>query len=223
MKENGEGRVGLWRGFRVAAVATAALGLLACSATTMVTSWKAPGASKATVKKVLVLGVSKTDGLRRTYEDDFAAELNKLGYLAVASYNWAPDASKIDEGALAARIKAEGVTNVLVTRLVGKKEVTTITAPTYAGVGYAGYGPRYYGGWGSYYSVGYSTVVSPGYVYTNDVVTLETNFYDAAKEQDALLWTGQTETTLSQSDAAGSKIASVIQAVVYNMRAKGVL
>ena len=221
MKENNvEGRAGIRRGFRVAAVATAAIGLLACSATTMVTSWKAPGASKATVKKVLVLGVSNTDSLRRTYEDDFSAAINKLGYLAVASYNWAPDASKIDEGALAARIKAEGVTNVLVTRLVGKKEVTTITAPTYAGVGY---GPGYYGGWGSYYSVGYSTVVSPGYVYTNDVVTLETNFYDAAKEQDALLWTGQTETTLSQSDAAGSKIASVIQAVVYNMRAKGVL
>jgi hypothetical protein len=98
-----------------------------------------------------------------------------------------------------------------------------VTSPTYAGVGYAPYGPRYYGGWGSYYSVGYSTMVSPGYVYTNDVVTLETNFYDAAKEQDALLWTGQTETTLSPSDAAGSKIASVIQAVVYNMRAKGVL
>ena len=223
MKENNEeGRAGIWRGFRVAAVATAVAGLLACSATTMVTSWKAPGASKVTVKKVLVLGVSKTDGLRRTYEDDFAAELNKLGYLAVASYNWAPDASKIDEGALAARIKAEGVTNVLVTRLVGTKEVTTITAPTYA-VGYAPYGPGYYGGWGSYYSHGYTTMVSPGYAYTNDVVTLETNFYDAAKEQDALLWTGQTETTLSQSDAAGSKIASVIQAVVYNMRAKGVL
>jgi len=223
MNKNEEGRVGLWRGFRVAAVATAAIGLLACSATTMVTSWKAPGASKATVKKVLVLGVSNTDSLRRTYEDDFAAELSKLGYLAVASYNWAPDASHLDEGALAARIKAEGVTNVLVTRLVGKKEVTTITAPTYAGVGYAPYGPRYYGGWGSYYSVGYTTMVSPGYAITNDVVTLETNFYDASKGTDALLWSGQTETTLSPSDAAGSKIASVIQAVVYNMRAKGVL
>jgi len=220
MNKNEEGRVGLWRGFRVAAVATAAIGLLACSATTMVTSWKAPGASKATVKKVLVLGVSNTDSLRRTYEDDFASELSKLGYLAVASYNWVPDASKIDEGALAARIKAEGVTNVLVTRLVGKKEVTTITAPTYAGVGY---GPGYYGGWGSYYGYGYSTMVSPGYAITNDVVTLETNFYDASKATDALVWSGQTETTLSPSDAAGSKIASVIQAVVYNMRAKGVI
>ena len=223
MKENNEkGRAGIWRGFRVAAVATAAVGLLACSATTMVTSWKAPGASKATVKKVLVLGVSNTDSLRRSYEDDFVASLNKLGYQAVASYNWVPDASKIDEGALAARIKAESVTNVLVTRLVGTKEVTTVTAPTY-GVGYAPYGPAYYGGWGSYYSYGYATVVSPGYVYTNNVVTLETNFYDSSKEKDALLWSGQTETTLSPSDAAGSKIASVIQAIVYNMRAKGVL
>jgi len=66
-------------------------------------------------------------------------------------------------------------------------------------------------------------VVSPGYVYTNNVVTLETNFYDSSKEKDSLLWSGQSETTLSQSDAAGSKIASVIEAIVYNMRAKGVL
>jgi hypothetical protein len=222
MKDDNEGRSVRWRGFQVAAVATAAIGLLACSATTMVTSWKAPNANKATVKKVLVLGVSNTDSLRRTYEDDFVASLTKLGYLAVASYNWVPDASKIDEGALAARIKAEGVTNVLVTRLVGTKEVTTVTAPTY-GVGFAPYGPAYYGGWGSYYNYGYATMMSPGYVYTNNVVTLETNFYDSSKEKDALLWSGQTETTLSPSDAAGSKIASVIQAIVYNMRAKEVL
>ncbi len=172
---------------------------------------------------MLVLGVSNTDSLRRSYEDDFVAAINKLGYLAVASCAWAPDASQIDQSALASRIKAEGVTNVLVTRLVGKREVTTVTAPTYAGVGYAPYGPRYYGGWGSYYSVGYSTMVSPGYTITNDIVTLETNFYDGSKETDALLWSGQTETTLSPSDAAGSKISSVIEAVVYEMRAKGVI
>jgi hypothetical protein len=173
-----------------------------------------------TVKKVLVLGVSTVDSLRRTYEDEFVADLQKLGYVAVASYKWAPDAANLDQDALAARIKAESVTNVLVTRLVGKKEVTTITAPTYA---YAPYGPAYYGGWGSYYHYGYTAMVSPGYAITNDVVTLETNFYDASKDKDALVWSGQSETTVNPSDASGSNIRSVIDAVVYDMRAKGVL
>lgn len=213
------------RGIGAAAVVTAAVCTLACSAsTTMVTSWKAPSASKATVKKVLILGIAKDDSIRRTYEDDFALEINKLGYLAVAGYTWVPDASKFDKEALLTRIKADGVTNVLVTRLVGKDTVTTQTGPTYAAVGYSPYGPGYYGGWGSYYSVGYTTMVSPGYTTTNDVVTLETNFYDAAKdEKEALIWSGQSQTTLSQSEAAGSKIDSVIHAVVWEMRAKGVI
>lgn len=211
------------------AVAAAALALLASACavrTEMVTSWAAPGASKTSVKKVLVLGISQNDGLRRTFEDDFVAKLKSRGYEAVAGYNWIPDASKLDLDALAARMKQEGVTNLLCTRLVGTKTVSTYTPPAvYTSYGYAPYGPGWYGGWGPYWSVGYSTAVSPGYTTVNDVVTLETNFYDATKSKDAkdaLMWSGQSQTWID-SGPDKSHIDSVIGVVVYEMRAKGVL
>jgi hypothetical protein len=188
----------------------------------MVTSWAAPGAGKEGVKKVLVLGISQDTSIRRTYEDKFAARLKSRGYEALPGYTWVPDASQLDQAALTSRIKAEGVTHVLVTRLVGKKTVTTEVPTTVTTVGYAPYGPGYYGSWGTYWSVGYGSVVSPGYTTVNDVVTLETNFYDASKEKDALVWSGQSETWMDTGSGA-SRIDSVIDTVVMEMRAKGLI
>jgi hypothetical protein len=207
---------------RPCGIALAAVMLIAsCSSTKMVNSWKAPGFSKATVKKVLVLGISPNPSIRRTYEDTFSVELEKLGYQAVSGYLWAPDPTNIDKDAIIAKIRAENVTNVLVTRIVNSKDVVTYVSPTVS-VGYGGYGPAYYGSWSSYYSVGYSTMVSPGYTTTNTVVTLETNFYDASKEKDALVWSGHSE-TWTDATQSGSKIDGVISTLLYSMRSKGVL
>ena len=183
---------------RLVLLAGAAALMVSCSSTKIVHSWAAPGATKATVKKVLVLGISSNPSLRRTYEDTFAVELEKLGYKTVSGYLWAPDAANLDRDAITAKIRAEGVTHVLVTRLVRAKDVETYHAPTTVGVSY-GYGPGYYGGWGSYYSMGYGAVVEPGYTTVDTVVTLETNFYDASKEKDALVWSGESATWTDQA------------------------
>lgn len=203
-------------------LAAAAVALMAsCSSTKIVHSWTAPGTTKATVKKVLVLGISSNPPLRRTYEDTFSVELEKLGYKSVSGYLWAPDAANLDREAIIAKIRAENVTHVLVTRLVRAKDVETYHAPTTIGVSY-GYGPGYYGGWSSYYTAGYGAIVEPGYTTVDTVVTLETNFYDASKEKDALVWSGESATWTDQAQS-GSKIDSVVHALVYEMRAKGVI
>jgi hypothetical protein len=212
---------------RLAAVPLFAAALVCCTTRTeIVTSWAAPTVNKESVKKVLVLGISKDAAIRRTYEDDFSIKLAKMGINAIPGYRWVPDASQLDKAAITARIREEGVTHVLITRLVGTKTVTTETAPTVVGVGYGGYapyGPGYYGSWGSYWSTGYSTVVSPGYTTVNDVVTLETNFYDASKEKDNLVWSGQSETWIDQSGPTPKKVDSVIGAIVYEMQSKKVI
>jgi hypothetical protein len=205
-------------------LALAGLGVLAmasCSSTKIVHSWAAPGATKESVKKVMVLGISNNPAIRRTYEDTFAAELEKLGYKTVSAYLWAPDAANLDKDALIARIRAENVTHVIVTRIVQSKDVETYHPPTTVGVAY-GYGPAYYGSWSSYYTVGYGAVVEPGYTTVDTVVTLETNLYDASKDKDALVWSGQSATWTDQAQT-GSKIDSVVHALVYEMRAKGVI
>ncbi len=208
---------------RSVALAVAAVILVAsCAATKMVRSWTAPDFRKETVKKVLVLGISPNAALRRTYEDTFSVELEKRGYEAVSGFLWAPDATKLDRDAIMDRIRAEHVSHVLVTRVVSIKQVETHHAPTAVVVGYRGYGPGYYGSWSTYYTVGYGAVMDPGYTTVNDVVTLETNFYDASKEKDALVWSGESA-TWTDAAQAGSKIDSVISAIVYEMRAKRVL
>jgi hypothetical protein len=211
----------MWNQVRRFGFAAAVALLASCSATKIVHSWSAPGFSKAGVKKVLVLGVSSNPALRRTYEDTFSVELEKLGYQAVSGYLWAPDAANLDRDAIVARIRKENVTHVLVTRLVKAKDVETYHAPTTVGVSY-GYGPGYYGGWSSYYSYGYGAIVEPGYTTVDTVVTLETNFYDASKEKDALVWSAESATWTDQAQS-GSKIDSVVHTLVYEMRAKGAI
>ena len=206
---------------RLGLTAAALVLTASCSSTKIVHSWAAPGVAKTTVKKVLVFGISTNPSLRRTYEDSFSVELEKLGYKTVSGYLWAPDAANVDREAIVAKIKAEGVTHVLVTRLVRAKDVETYHAPTTVGVAY-GYGPAYYGSWSSYYGVGYGAVVEPGYTTVDTVVTLETNFYDATKEKEALVWSGESATWTDQAQT-GSKVNSVVSALVYEMRAKGVI
>jgi hypothetical protein len=207
---------------RVAVAVAAPILVAACASTKMVHSWSAPGFNKETVKKVLVLGISPNAALRRTFEDSFSVKLENLGYQAVSGYLWIPDATNLDRDAIIARIKAEHVTHVLVTRVLDTKEVVTYHPPTTVAVGYGGYGPGYYGSWSTYYTVGYGAVMDPGYTTVNDVVTLETNLYDASREKDALVYSGQSDTWTDQAQS-GSKIDSVISAVVYTMRAKHVL
>ena len=213
-----------WRPLAVAA--TALVLVASCASTNVTKSWTAPGFNKKSVKKVLVLGVSGNQLLRRLFEDTFAVELEKLGYQAVSGYLWAPDATNLDKDAIIARMKAENVTNVIVTRLVSLNEVVSYSGPTVAvGVGYGGYGgygPAYYGSWSTYYATGYTAVVDPAYSTVNDVVTLETNLYDASREPDALVWSGTSETWTDQS-RSGKKIGSGISAIVYRMRASRVL
>jgi hypothetical protein len=206
----------------VAVAAAATVLFAACSSTTMKHTWSIPGFDNKTVKKVLVLGISPNVGLRRTFEDTFSVELEKLRYEAVSGYLWIPDATKLDRDAILARIRAEHVTHVLVTRIVTTKDVATYHAPTTVAVGYGGYGPGYYGSWSSYYSVGYATVMDPGYTTIDRVVTLETNLYDASKEKDALVFSGESDTWTDDSQS-GSKIKDVIYRLVYEMRAKRVL
>lgn len=206
---------------RLGVLLVSALAAASCSSTSIVHSWAAPGVTKTSVKKVLVFGISPNPALRRTYEDTFAARLEKLGYQTVSGYLWAPDATNIDKDAIVAKIRAQNVTHVLVTRIVRAKDVETYHPPATVGVSY-GYGPSYYGSWSSYYGVGYAAMVEPGYTTVDTVVTLETNFYDASKDKDALVWSGESATWTDQAQT-GNKIDSVVSALVYEMRAKGVI
>lgn len=206
-------------GARAAALALC-LALAACAPKVKILeSWAAPDVQKSSVKKILVLGLAPDSGMRRLFERTFVEDLAKHGYEGIPGHLWVPDPSQADKEALKERVRQEGVTHVLVARVTNRTRVETYHPPTVTTVGVSPYGPGWYGSWGSYYSVGYSYVSSPGYVSTSDVVNLETNFYDAAK--DALVWSGLSETWVQGSGV--ENIPPVIDALVYEMRAKKVL
>lgn len=204
----------------LAASALAALAISCAPSTQMTNSWVAPSFQPGSVKKIVVIGVAKNEGVRRAYEDQFVAKLKELGHDASVSYLWAPDASKPDSAAVFTKIVETGVSHILVTRLVDKKVVETYVPPTYMSMGY-GYGgyPGYYGSWGSYWGMGYTYAVDPGYVDSDLVVMLETNLYGVDKGE--LQWSGMTETTMA-SDVRDN-VDSVIAVTLDELRAKKIL
>jgi len=209
-------------GVRTAGAAALLVAFLAgCGGSTkLVRSWTTPDFKAGTVKKVFVLGVAQDQGLRREYEDNFVATLAKRGFGAGAGYSVFPDLEQIHKDRAGAAIRMDGYSHVLVTRVVNIEERETYVSPSTVsvGVGYGGY-PGWYGGWYPYMSTGYGYVTSPGYVTVSKVVTLETNLYDVQSEK--LVWSGMTETWVDGS--SDKQIGKVIETVVWDLRAKGVL
>jgi len=205
----------------LAAVALGALALGACasSATKLVHSQVDPTHVEGSVKKVFVVGVARDSIVRHSYEDTMVAELQSLKLTADPSYDLIPDPQQVDKEAVASTLKQRGVTHVLVTRVVQRKEVEQYHAPSTmsVGVGFGGY-PGYYGGWGSYMSVGYTTAVSPGYTTVQTVLSVESNLYDLATGK--LTWSG-----LSAAYPSGDPQATIkpyVKSLLWDMRAKQV-
>ena len=61
----------------------AALLLGGCAATQIVNQWSDPSYAAASFKRILVIGVSKQTSIRRTFEDEFVAQLRAAGADAV--------------------------------------------------------------------------------------------------------------------------------------------
>ena len=192
-----------------------ALAAACATRTEILKSWVDPALPTGPVKKVLVLGVARDSRLRRIYEESFVTVLNGRKVEAIPCYQWAPDTAQLDRDAIASRAKEEGVSHVLVTRVVNRKRVETYQPPMVTTVGVAPYGPGWYGGWYPYYSVGFSYVSSPGYITVNDVVSLETNLYATASEK--LIWSGLSETWVETTPE--QSIQPLVDTLVYRMRA----
>jgi len=173
-------------------------GLLAsCGSTSMVSHWRDPGYTGGKLQKVLVLGVSPNPAGRRQFEDSFGNVLGRQKIQAVSSYVQFPEASSITKEDVESYAKAQGITHIVVARIVDKQtvqEYVPATVSTYGG--YGGY-PGYYGGWYPYYSMSYSTVVTPGYTYERTIVTVETNVYDVATAK--MIWNGMSNTEIGST------------------------
>jgi hypothetical protein len=184
----------------------------------MVHSQTTPEFKPGTVRKVYIVGVAEDKGLRRKYEDAFVADLKKRDLDAGVSYEMVPDLSKVDKEAVAASLRKEGYSHVLVTRIVRIEDKETYVPPSTMSVGVGGY-PGYYGGWYPYMSMSYGYVTSPGYTTIQRQVGLETNIYDLGNEK--MIYTGMTD--VFAGEETGSRVVEFIETVVWDLRSKGVI
>jgi hypothetical protein len=203
---------------RFAVAASGLVVLTSCGATNQLTSsWTDPTAGSRGFKKVVVVGATPNATARRTYEDQFVAELRTRGIDAVSSYTFG-GSGQLDKDAAIAKLKEIGADGVVVTRLVDKQSYETYYPPTYSSVAAPA---SYYGGWYGYYSMGYTYMSSPGYVAENQVYKLETNLYDVTN--DKLVYSGLTETEMMAGDQPETEIKPLIGILISDMEKKGIV
>src|SRR6185436_1827283 len=94
-----------------------ALAMAACASTTLTHSWESPDYKGPALKKLMVVGVSKQSGMRRSFEDGFVKQLKAAGVDAVPSYTLIPEDAQATETQLSQAVKQAGADGALVTRL----------------------------------------------------------------------------------------------------------
>ena len=174
----------LRHGCRVLLFALIVFGVGGCaSSTQLVNTWQDPKFAGPAFKSIMVIDVTKQAGLRRTVEDELARQLEARGVQAVQSYTLIPEDGEVPKDRLAQAVAQAGVQGVLIIRLVQTRQQTQVYPGTYTPPPYMFYG---------YYSSSWIGFYDPPQVYTYDVVTAETNLFDAKGE--TLIWSGATET-----------------------------
>jgi len=189
--------------------------LLASCATTEIKSvWSDASYKGGPLIKVVVMGLSKDQTIKRLYEDEFVRQLKAHGVQAIPGYSVIPQEKMGDESYISEKIKELGVDATLVTRLVDKKTIQTYYPPQMF------YTPApYYRGWHGYYRNSYQYMMSPGYTATEEALVLETNIY--SMQSNELIWSALSETFMEGSSE--SLIQSLVQKLIKDMSAKDLI
>jgi hypothetical protein len=179
-----------------------AASLASCATTHIVSTWREPGATAVSFRKVLVISPSRDESLRRTSEDELAQRLPSVE--AVPSYTLlGPD--QIQNRELVKQVvRDHGFDGVVVFRIVKAEKQATWVPGAYVGPAYA------YGGWGYY---------DPGYVEINTVVRVETNVYSVA--DDKMVWAAASDTM--DPSSIKSLVKDVAKEVGKEMKKQGFL
>ena len=156
-----------------------------CASTKIVNEWREPDYIPPPFKKVVVLGISKDQVLRRSFEDDFVAQLKAIGIEAVPSYQLMPEDGQAPEARLLKAVKQTGADAAIMTRLVRVERRTQVTPGYYNAYPVHGFYRWYSSGWTGFYE--------PPRVYNYDVYTSETSLYDL--NRDRMVWAGTVQTT----------------------------
>ena len=166
------------------------LALCACSSTSFVATWKAPGVAPIDPKgsRVAAVVMIKNETARRAAEDRLASEISSRGAQGIAMYRMMPEAQTAGEAAVRGVLEREQVRGVVVLRPISIEKEWVVTPSTYGDPYYSGY-------WGGYYGYGWDHPWGSegANVRVDQVVSVETLVYSLPDNK--LIWGGQSKTT----------------------------
>ena len=197
------------------------LALSGCSKPHLVSSWSQPDYSGPTLKKIMIVGVSDNDLMRRVYEDNFVKTLKTEGVDAVASYTLVEKfADDKDQNvkllkAAAGKISAD---SVLVTSVSSVDRDDQYIPGSTVYVSNRGSALGMYGMHG-YYGYSYDVVNSAGYTVENTTVKMQSAVFSAA--DGTMLWSGATSDL--NPDSAAEVVTANIKLVNNALKASGLL
>ena len=182
-----------------------------CASTKIVNEWREPDYIPPPFKKVVVLGIAKDPILRRSFEDEFVAQLRASGMEAVPSYQFMPGDGRASEARLLKAVKQTGADAAIMTRLVRVERRAQITP------GYYNAYPVY--GFYRWYSSAWTGFYEPPRVYNYDVYTSETSLYDL--NRDRMVWGGTVQTT--DPGDIRKEIKNYVHIVIAALKENGLL
>jgi hypothetical protein len=186
---------------RSLAITASLVGLMACStaSTTLTMKWKEPSVTELRFTKVVTVGVNPDARWREIVED----ELSILVRNALPAYSIIPDEEVRDVEKAKRFIKAGGFDAVVILRLVGVDEETTLTTTSVS------VWPSYYGSMWGYWGAAWPAVYDPGYLRTDRYQVVEILIYRV--EDEKLLWGGRSRSL--EPSSVRSMTAEIVKEV----------
>jgi hypothetical protein len=182
-----------------------------CSTTTpIISEWRNPAQAAGSFQRVMIAGPSGDVSVRRTFEDEFVAQLAAMGVDAVPSYRYVPDSEAISENSLRQVAQDARADGLLVMRPVKVEEKTN----------YPTIGPEIsFGIFGSNAGAGWSGIPGGSGPYRYNEYTSEIALYDVAKNE--LAWTGTVKA--KEPTNVQTTIKSYVQTVTKSLAAQNLL
>jgi hypothetical protein len=185
--------------------------ITACSSTRLSHVHVDEAYNEGPVSDILIIGVTREEDVRRSFENKFVKEFSAAGVEAVSSFGLLdiPEDKKLEKKDILRVIDEQDNDAVIITRLIGvdKKEVWEPIAPHRVNRGYYGY-----------YNHAFDHAYG-GVYRTHTFVKLETNLYNAKTEE--LIWSGRSETWNPKSNA--KLLDEVIKTVIKDLEKKGLI
>lgn len=182
------------------------LTIAGCASVSVVNQWRDPSFAGPPATNFVVVGIARSDTTRRVFEDTFVSQLRAAGVQAQPAYTQI-EAGESGSVKLTDLVRASHADAVLTTRVQRVQQKVNVSPGSY------------YGGYGGFYGWYGSAWASSPTVTQYEVVTLETNVWDA--NSGKLVWAATTQRVASPD--IPEVTTQLAQALIPRMRADHIL